>query len=359
VTNPTPSADDTLGQLRRQVDELTLVLQSARPETADPVQLKQSIYLLHRAVAQHAQLLGELQDEVRLLVDGWKTRYASHGADTEAPPAFASAGDPPRRTPPHGVRSSTPIDAPVLEVAFSTRTPTPVLTPVPTPAPAPAAIGALSARATVTPAQGQPRVIDELNASTFVERGWSRIAAGDFTAAESALEQALALNPGDAQAETLLGWALMAQERFDEAAGWFDRVLERQPQYALAHLNLGYVHLRRGEHDAALERLLHAITLDSDRKATLYAYFYLGLVRYEQELFAESAGALLRAIELGPNLIEARFELGRVYWFSGRTDDAIATWRKGAEVNKFNAWSARCREMLATIADGGAPSRAS
>ena len=103
--------------------------------------------------------------------------------------------------------------------------------------------------------------------------------------------------------------------------------------------------------------LSRAIELDSDRKATLYAHYYLGLVHFEQQHYDESIASLQRAIELGPNLIEARFELGRVFWFAERTDDAIAVWRKGAEVNKFNPWSARCRDMLATIADGGAPSR--
>jgi tetratricopeptide (TPR) repeat protein len=204
---------------------------------------------------------------------------------------------------------------------------------------------------------GQPRVIDELNASTFVERGWSRIATGDFVGAEEALEKALALNPGDAHAETLLGWAQMSQGKFDAAMSLFEDVLDRVPDHALAHINIGYVHLRRKRFEKAREHLDRAIQLDSDRKATLYAHYYLGLVHFEEKKYAEAIGALLHAIELGPNLIEARFELGRVLWFADRTDDAIAAWRKGADLNKFNPWSARCREMLAKIAEGGAPSR--
>jgi tetratricopeptide (TPR) repeat protein len=151
----------------------------------------------------------------------------------------------------------------------------------------------------------------------------------------------------------------MGQGKLDEAMTVFGEVLERVPDHALALINVGFVHYKRGELDLAIEQLTTAIAFDSDRKAMLYAHYYLGLVRFEQEQYAEASGALLRAIELGPNMIEARFELGRVYWFSGRTDDAIATWRKGAELNKFNPWSARCRDMLSTIADGGAPSRVS
>ncbi len=319
-----PSAEDVLSHLRAQVDDLAheLVADAAADQGA---LLKQRIFLLHRAVEQHAQVIDSLQSEVRALVDGWKGRFAGTGSVT--PPAARTVAAP-----------ATPPGAATLSST--------------------AAAGAPDATVPVAH-PGQPRVIDELNASTFVERGWSRIATGDYVGAEEALDKALALNPGDANAETLLGWAQMGQGKLDAAMAVFEQVLERVPDHALALINVGFVQYKRGNHDLAIEQLTTAIAFDSDRKAMLYAHYYLGLVRFEQEQYAEASGALLRAIELGPNMIEARFELGRVYWFSGRTDDAIATWRKGAALNKFNPWSARCRDMLSTIADGGAPSRVS
>ena len=362
VTILPPSAEDVLSPLRAQVDELARELTGDGAATDQGVLLKQRIFLLHRAVEQHAQLIETLQGDVRSLVDSWKTRFSASGGSSLTP--LSSAAIPATKAPasklatkvepvtpaPAGTSSTAPADARTgnLEAvraagadaatAPDTRTPT-----------APTATGGA-----VT---GQPRVIDELNASTFVEKGWSRIATGDYVGAEAALDKALALNPGDVHAETLLGWAQMSQGKFDSAMALFQQVLDRVPDHALAHINVGYVSLRRRQYDVALEHLDRAISLDSDRKATLYAHYYLGLVHFEQKHYAEAIGALLRAIELGPNLIEARFELGRVLWFADRTDDAIAAWRKGAEVNKFNPWSARCRDMLATIADGGAPSR--
>lgn len=357
-----PPAEILLGHLRAQVDELTRQLDAPGTTAADAVLLKQQIYVLHRAVTQHAQVIDRLQSDVKALVDGWKARFA--------PPVTEARRPTPRAVTPAdtlvSARTPTPLAGPTLEVKFPSEDPlledpaavrsAAVVNSVAVVTPTPRA----SVRVTPgfgTPTSGQPRVIDELNASTFVERGWSKIATGDFTGAEESLEKALALNPGDPQAETLLGWAQMSQGRYDAAMALFDQVLDRNPDHALAIINVGFVHLRRRQYDAAIAHLERAIALDSDRKATLYAHFYLGLVHFERGHYAEATGALLRAIELGPNLVEARFELGRVYWFSDRTDDAIATWRKAADVNKFNPWSARCREMLATIADGGAPSR--
>jgi tetratricopeptide (TPR) repeat protein len=319
VTIIPPSAEDVLSHLRAQVDDLAheLVADAAADQSA---LLKQRIFLLHRTVEQHAQVIDSLQRDVRALIDGWKGRFAGTGSVT--PPAART------------------VAAPA--------------------APATPATSAGAPDTTVPAAHpGHPRVIDELNASTFVERGWSRIATGDYVGAEEALDKALALNPGDANAETLLGWAQMGQGKLDAAKAVFDQVLERVPNHALALINIGFVQYKRGNDDLAIEHLTTAIAFDSDRKAMLYAHYYLGLVRFDQERYAEASGALLRAIELGPNMIEARFELGRVYWFSGRTDDAIATWRTGATLNKFNPWSARCQDMLSTIADGGAPSRVS
>lgn len=352
VTIPPPTAVDALSPLRAQIDDLSRELAAVDADGSVGVLIKQRIFLLHRAVKQHAQAIEAMQGEVRTLVDSWKGRFGG-SATVSATPSGLTAVNAARDfsiTPP-APDSVAPGDdeSASLTAVAAPATDAPPRTPMETPSSSRAAFHA--------PAQGQPRVIDELNASTFIERGWSRIATGDFAGAEEALDKALSLNPGDAHAETLLGWAQGQQGKLDSAMALFQQVLDRVPEHALAHINVGYVHLRRRQFALAIEHLKKAIAFDSDRKATLYAHYYLGLVHFAQEQFAEAIGALLRAIELGPNLIEARFELGRVYWFADRTDDAIAAWRKGADLNKFNPWSTRCREMLATIADGGAPPR--
>jgi tetratricopeptide (TPR) repeat protein len=200
-------------------------------------------------------------------------------------------------------------------------------------------------------------VADHIGASTFVEKGWSLISLGDHEGAERALKRALELSPNDPQTESLLGWAQMLQEKYDEALLNFQKVLMRQPTNSLARINLGYICLKKRIFGEAIEHLSRAIRLDSDRKATLYAHFYLGLVYLERDMFEDAQTFFQKTLVLGPNLIEAYYELGRSLWFDGKREEAKQTWRDGLAANKFNPWGKRCGEMLKHVEEGGAPPR--
>jgi len=194
---------------------------------------------------------------------------------------------------------------------------------------------------------------DYLGASTFVERGWNKISVGDYEAADRVLKQALELSPNDSHAESLLGWSEMLQDKFDDAMLTFQKVLVREPQNALARVNVGYICLKKRIFGEAIEHLARVIRLNNDKKATLYAHFYLGLVYLEREMLEDAQTFLEKAIALGPNLSEAYYELGRAYWLSGKRDEAVRTWTSGHESNKFSPWATRCAEVLATMQGGG------
>ena len=84
---------------------------------------------------------------------------------------------------------------------------------------------------------------DHIGASTFIEKGWSKISLGEYAGAEEALLKALQLSPNNPQAESLLGWALMLQNKFDEALLNFQKVLVREPQNALKIEEIGRAHV--------------------------------------------------------------------------------------------------------------------
>jgi tetratricopeptide (TPR) repeat protein len=201
----------------------------------------------------------------------------------------------------------------------------------------------------------RPVVADHIGASTFIEKGWSRISLGDYAGAEESLGKALNLAPNDPQAVSLLGWAQMLQEKYDDALMQFQKVLMREPGNALARINVGYICLKKRIFGEAIEHLSRAIRLDSDRKATLYAHFYLGLVYLERDMFEDAQTFFQKTIALGPNLIEAHYELGRAFWFNGQKDEAVQTWRDGFAANKFNPWGKKCAEVLQTVEQGGEP----
>jgi tetratricopeptide (TPR) repeat protein len=265
----------------------------AEGAAVDRNDIKAEIIALFKIVEQRANELTALKDEIRRLVDKWKAQQA-----TTAPslaPQFTG-------------------DRPVVHA-------------------------------------------DHIGASTFIEKGWSRLSLGDYDGAETALKKAIDLSPNDPQSEALLGWAQMLNEKYDDAMMSFQKVLMREPQNALARINVGYICLKKRIFGEAIEHLSKAIRIGHDKKATLYAHFYLGLVYFEREMYEDAETFFQKTLALGPNLIEAYFELGRTYWFNGQREDAIATWQKGVATNKFNPWGKRCAEMLATVAAGGAPSR--
>lgn len=212
----------------------------------------------------------------------------------------------------------------------------------------------------VSPRFGEsPPVVheDHIGASTFMEKGWNLISLGDHAGAIQALLRAVELSPNDLQAQSLLGWAQMLHERYDDALGTFSRVLTKEPTNSLARVNLGYICLKKEIFGEAIEHLSRAIRLNTDRKATLYAHYYLGLVYLERGMYTDAVGFLRQAVALGPNLIEAYHDLGRALWLGGSGDEACEVWRRGIAANPHAPWAERCRDLLARAETGEAMPR--
>src|SRR5687768_849615 len=297
---PRTMPDGKAGGLRSRYAAIDARLDAAATP-AEREALKGDIVSLFKQVEAEIADLSALKDDVKRLVDKWKSAQAA------AAPASAT--------------STSPGAAP----QFAPERPKPMA--------------------------------DHLGASTFIEKGWSLISLGEYDGAEKALTRALELSPQDPQTEALLGWAQMLQEKYDDALMSFQKVLMRQPANALARINVGYICLKKRIFGEAIEHLSKAIRLDNDRKASLYAHFYLGLVYLEREMYEDAMNFFRKTLALGPNLIEAYYELGRAHWFNGEREPAIAAWREGFAANKFNPWGKRCAETLKLVEAGGSPPR--
>ena len=196
---------------------------------------------------------------------------------------------------------------------------------------------------------------DHLGASTYIQKGWSLLSLGDYHGAIENLSRALELSPNEIEAESLLGWAQMLGEDYDAALGTFQKVLMREPANSLARINVGYICYKKRIFGEAIEHLSKAIRMANDKKATLYAHFYLGLVYLEREMHEDAESFFRKAIELGPNMTEAFYEMGRAQWFAGNAEAAAETWRSGVQTSKFSPGGKRCQKMLDLVASGGEP----
>ena len=96
----------------------------------------------------------------------------------------------------------------------------------------------------------------------------------------------------------MLGWAQMLNEDYDDALATFQQVLMKEPANALARINVGYICVKKGIFGEAIEHLSKAIRLDNDKKATLYAHFYLGLVYLEREMYEDAQTFFEKTLKL-------------------------------------------------------------
>ena len=210
-------------------------------------------------------------------------------------------------------------------------------------------------RITASDASAPPLRSDRLNSSTYAQHGWNCIAVGDYEGAKDKLLRALELAPDDMETLSMLGWAQTMMQDYDEALMTYHRVLTANPGDALARVNLGFICMKKGIYGEAVEHLSKATRNGSDRKAVLYANYYLGQVYQAREMYEDAESYFQKTIELGPNMCEAHFQLGRTRYLHGRRADAISAWRHGVAASSYSPWSERCREAAHAVEAGESP----
>lgn len=200
---------------------------------------------------------------------------------------------------------------------------------------------------------GRPRVhSDRLNSSTFVARGWNFITAERPAEAVAALEQALDLWPENAEATSLLGLALIQCGRYEEALACLRGVLAADPANEMALVNLGFLCLKQKDYREAGDHLSRALDLGRDRKASLYALHYLGLLHAERDECEEALGFFKRAIDAGPNLIEAYYHMGLLLYRCRKVEEARAVWRSATEQSHYNPYARKAQALLEELEAG-------
>lgn len=194
---------------------------------------------------------------------------------------------------------------------------------------------------------------DHLGGSTYRERGWHALAAGDYLEAVRHLRRSAHADPGDRRARALLAWALAADGEIGEAEvtlGELTRTSDdRDP---LAGTVLGYLRIVQNRPADAIPVLSAALNERADKTASLYAHLYLGIAHQKLGSHATAQRMLRTAIEQSPNLAEAYWQLGRSHLQEGRPDLALAAWRAGGE-NPFNPWGERCRLAAFRLEEDG------
>jgi Flp pilus assembly protein TadD len=111
----------------------------------------------------------------------------------------------------------------------------------------------------------------------------------------------------------------------------------------VAHNNLGFLFLRRGELDKAISEFQAALDIRSRNTWTHYSLgaaliqSNLGNALARKQLWDEAIDHLQEAVRLRPDYADAYFNLGSVLFQQGRTDQAIAQWQKTLAIRPTDA----------------------
>jgi protein O-mannosyl-transferase len=106
----------------------------------------------------------------------------------------------------------------------------------------------------------------------------------------------------------------------------------------VAHNNLGFLFLRRGELENAISQFQSALDIRSRNTQTHYnlgaalIQNNLGNAFARKQLWDEAIDHLQEAVRLRPDYADAYFNLGSVLFQQGRIDEAIAQWQKALAI---------------------------
>jgi tetratricopeptide (TPR) repeat protein len=151
-------------------------------------------------------------------------------------------------------------------------------------------------------ADRQATATNPRNAERYLTLGRALHALGENDSAAKALDHALELQPGLAEALVEQGAILADAEKWPQALGMFRRATELAPNLPAAHLWLGDMLLRTGDFTGAGAEFTTILRLDPGNSG---AYQGLGLVAMQQGNFDQAAQAFRQALAIRPEYIDA------------------------------------------------------
>lgn len=154
-------------------------------------------------------------------------------------------------------------------------------------------------------------------------------------------------NPGHGVHERFLA-AVQAEEAGDKqrAIALYEEILETDPAYAAACINLGTLHFHLRQYPRAEELYRRATEVDPHY---VLAYFDLGNVLDELERLDESIEAYRKAIAISPRYADAHYNLALAYERRGQTRPALRHWQAYIKIDNRGPWADHARGQIAKL----------
>jgi predicted Zn-dependent protease len=161
------------------------------------------------------------------------------------------------------------------------------------------------------------------------------ISSADWKAAEAKLNLWLTAHPTDARALFDAGYVADTQNRLDEAAGYYRRAIDANPNSFESHLSLGLLLARQNRPDDARPELAAATRLDpGDAGPALKARAWRALAQIDRLSAGDgpdteaASNDLLEALKLSPETPEDTLMAASLAEQAGQKDQAEAAYRR-------------------------------
>jgi Tfp pilus assembly protein PilF/mono/diheme cytochrome c family protein len=164
--------------------------------------------------------------------------------------------------------------------------------------------------------------------------------AGRVADAQAQLDEALRLDPRNAEAHSNLGTVLQAQGRLNEGMQHLRTAVSLKPKGDAVRFNLGAGLLAIGQPDAAIREFQTAIAINPENGD---AHFNLGVLLGPRNQLDKAIAHLQRAVEINPLHADAYHNLSVAYSLQRRIDEAIASAQTAV---RLKPESAPAREQL-------------
>jgi tetratricopeptide (TPR) repeat protein len=167
----------------------------------------------------------------------------------------------------------------------------------------------------------------------LVQRAWAAYQAKRYDLAEKEARGALALEPNDAEALSVL--SLCAMQRDDRAGAiqLAEQAVSRAADAAIYHYRLSRIHAYFGDHEAAEPPLRATLELDPRFAAAYYLYAWVYFARGQQDTALCVVDEALRINPLDVNSLNLRVEILRA---KGDTSGALRTAHEALRVDPEN-----------------------
>jgi serine/threonine-protein kinase len=158
--------------------------------------------------------------------------------------------------------------------------------------------------------------------------------------AKAAAEQALEIDPGLAEARTVVGRVKTSYE-WDFAGGEQDlrAALEMDPKYARARQCLAENLLIVGRFDEALDEANRALKLDP---LALSLNAFMSMTHYFHQQYDRAIEYGCKTVDLDPNFYPAYFYLGMAYQLTGQLVDAVTALKRARALSNDSTLTVAC-----------------